>query len=281
MARIVWLLEADVYGREIEPLVREIRRQEMSCELIGYRELAKASVPTVDGKPVTRDDCVIVYGTYPTVRQAQLHSDWSPVGWLDPESFDCAAYYPHFAPFLLNRSHAVLTGVEAIRRADALFAEYGTSGEVFARPTGVHKLFVGRRIAREDWETALAPTRYDSDTRILVAAPQEIGREWRVVVVGDEVIAGSQYAIDGVRTVSSECSSEAVSFVQTVLQGVTWRPAEVFMMDVCESNGTLRVVELNAFNCSWLYACDLPCVVRKVSEQAAKDWRQRRDQHGG
>lgn len=239
---------------------------------VRHRDLVKGPPPAADDRPLARGDCVIVYGTYPTVRQAQLHSGWVPAGWLDPVAFDCATYYPHFATFLLNRRYTVLPGVEAIRNADQLFAEFGSGGEVFARPTGVHKLFVGRRIARAAFESALAPTRYDPGTTVLIAGPQTVGREWRLVVSGDDVIAGSQYAVGGEKAVVPGCPAEATAFARTVLAAVRWRPDELFMLDVGESGGELHVVELNSFSCSWLYACDPARVVEVASRLAVAAW---------
>jgi hypothetical protein len=272
MTRPVWLIEADVYGAEVDPLIAEIRRQEMDCGFVRHRELIKGPAPVVNGSSLTPGDCVVVYGTYPTVRHAQLHSGWVPVGWLDPVAFDCAVYYPHFSPFLLNRRYVVLTGTDAIRRADQLFSEFGLEGEVFARPTGVHKLFTGRCISRDQWEAALAPTRYDPETTILVATPQEVGREWRLVVAGNEIIATSQYAVSGVRDVAPGCPPEVSVFARSALASVNWRPDELFMLDVGEADGGFHVVELNSFSCSWLYACDLPSVVRTASELAVRAW---------
>ena len=37
---------------------------------------------------------------------------------------------------------------------------------------------------KDDFASALGPTRYDPATLVVVAAPREIGREWRLVVVG-------------------------------------------------------------------------------------------------
>jgi hypothetical protein len=276
VTRPVWLIEAGVYGAEVDPLVAEVRRQGMGCGFVSHPELVKGPPPVVGDRALSPGDCVVVYGTYPTVRQAQLHSGWVPVGWLDPTAFDCARYYPHFAPFLLNRRYAILTGVDAIRDADRLFAEFGADGELFARPTGVHKLFTGRRIPRDQWETALAPTRYDPATTILVAPPRDVGQEWRLVVAGDEVVAGSRYAVGGVRDVAPGCSPEVAGFAREVLTAVRWRPDELFMLDIAESDGGLHVVELNSFSCSWLYACDLPPVVRAASEFARRAWERMR-----
>jgi hypothetical protein len=258
----VWLIESGVYGPEVEPLIAAIRRLGLDCRPVTYREIVKGPPPLPPG------ECAIVYGTYPTIRHAMLHRGWVPGGWCAPENLDCTTYYPHFGSLLLNRRFTLLRGVEAIRERRRLFAMYGRDGSVFARPTSVHKLFVGRLIAEEDFEAALATTRYDPESVVLVAPPCEIGREWRLVVAGDEVIAGSMYADGGVRAVSSGCPPEVFEFVRGVLAIVRWRPDDVFMLDVCEAGGGFRIVELNSFSCSWLYACDFDRVVEVVSARA-------------
>lgn len=258
-----WLIEPGVFGADADRLAAEVRRQGMACGTVTHRELVKGPSPVGPGA------CVVVYGSYPVVRHAQLHAGWVPGGWLDPVTFDCATYGPHFAPLLLNREHEILRGIDAIRESDRLFAAFGADGEVFARPTGVHKLFVGRRIRRDSWETALAPTRYDPDTTILVARPRPVGREWRFVVVGSAIVSGCRYATDGAKDIAADCSPAAAAFAAAVLAEVAWRPAEVFVLDVCESAGEFRVVELNPFETSGLYGADLEVVVRAVSGAAS------------
>jgi hypothetical protein len=236
----------------------------MECRFVAYREIVKGPVPLPPAA------CAIVYGTYPTVRHAMLRCGWHPGGWCSSENLDCAAYYPHFDNFLLNGRHEILPGVAAIREKDRLFHEFARDGHVFARPTSVHKLFVGRLIAEEDFETALAPTRFDSDSRVVIAPPRELGREWRVVVSGDEVIAGSQYADRGAESIQSSCPDEVIDFAAAVLANVRWRPDEILMLDVCETDEGLRLVELNSFSCSWLYVCDIAPVVSGASRLAVR-----------
>lgn len=254
-----WLLEADVYGPEIEPLAAEIRRQGMDCRFVTYREIVKGPAPLPPGS------CAIVYGTYPTVRHAMLKLGWTPGGWCSPENLDCATYYPHFADFLLNRWCEILPGVAAIREKERLFREFGRDGQVFARPTSVHKLFVGRLIAQEDFETTLAPTRYDPEAKVVIAEPCTIWREWRLVVAGDDVIAGSQYADCGERSIQPDCPDEVCDFASAVLAHVRWRPDDIFMFDVGETDEGFKLIELNNFSCSWLYACDFAAVVEDAS----------------
>lgn len=274
--RPAWLIEAGVYGDEAVPLLAEIRRQGMAAEVIPYQALKKGAAPVVaGGNALGSDDCVLGYGTYPFAQQILLHHRWTPGAWCSATNLDCAAYYPHFGSFLLNQRYEILPGVEAIRQQDRLFAEFGVEDRVFARPTSCHKLFVGRCIDRDSFASALAPTRYDPATLVVIAPPQPLGREWRVTVAGDRVIAGSQYAEQGVKKVLPDCPAEVTSFAESVLAGVRWRPDPAFMLDVCESAGRLWLVELNSFSGSWLYRCDLPAVVSDASELAEELWRQR------
>lgn len=266
MTAPTWLIESGVYGSEIEPLVAEVQRQGMECRFVTYREIVQGPAPLVPGS------CAIVYGTYPTVRHAMLHLGWTPGGWCSPETLDCTAYYPHFADFLLNQRHEITTGVNAIREKDRLFRECGRGGRVFARPTSVHKLFVGRLVAEADFETALAPTRYDPETKVVIAEPRELGREWRLVVAGDEIVSASQYAESGVKSVATGCPDAVLTFARDMLGAVKWRLDELFMLDVCEAEDGLRLVELNSFSCSWLYACDPAQVVAVASRVASESW---------
>src|SRR5262245_19703483 len=197
--RATWLIEADVYGDEALPLLEEVRRQGMAAEIVPHQALRKGSVPVVGGHPLAADGCVIGYGTFPIAQQVLLHQRWHPGAWCSVQNLDCTVYFAYFGSYLLNQHYTIMPGIEAIRQHDWLFSAFGRNQRVFARLTRCHKLFVGRCINKESFAAALAPTRYDPTTLIVIAAPQPIAREWRVVVIGDRVVSGSQYAVSGER----------------------------------------------------------------------------------
>jgi hypothetical protein len=76
-----WLIEAGVYGSQVDPLLAEIRRQRMVGELLPHAALKKGSTPLVAGSPLGPGACVIGYGTFPFARQIQLHHRWTPGAW--------------------------------------------------------------------------------------------------------------------------------------------------------------------------------------------------------
>ena len=273
--RAIWLIEAGVYGDETIPLLDEIRRQGMGAEAISHRALNREAGPIViEGRLLEADACVIGYGTFPFARQIMLHLQWLPGAWCAAENLDCATYYAHYGGYLLNQNYAILAGVEAIRQRDWLFSVFGRGGRVFIRPTSCLKLFVGRCVDRESFAAALAPARYDPTTLVVVAAPQSISREWRLVVIDGQVVSGSQYAVNGSRAITADCPTEVREFAESMLTAVRWRPDPAFMLDVCESAGRLWLVELNSFSGSWLYGCDLRAVVAAAGELAERTWRQ-------
>jgi hypothetical protein len=271
-----WLIEAGVYGDEAHPLLDEIRRQGMTADVVPHQMLRKGSTPVVGGQPLAPEGCVLGYGTYPFCQQILLHHRWLPGAWCSVQNLDCAVYFAYFGRFLLNQHYALMPGIEAIRQRHSLYAVFGRDERVFARPTSCHKLFVGRCIDRESFSVALAPTRYDPTTLVVVAAPKQISREWRVIVIGDRMVSGSQYAEDGRRAIAADLPSEVRAFGESMLSEVRWRPDPAFMLDVCESGGRMWLVELNSFSGSWLYQCDLPTVVSAASELAEQVWQRTR-----
>jgi hypothetical protein len=270
MGAVTWLIEAGVYGPDAEPLLAEIRRQGMTAELVAHRALRPGSEVVVAGRPLADGDCVIGYGTFPFAAQIQLHRRWVPGAWCNAANFDCVSVLAHFGKFALNQHYTILPGVEAIRQADWLFGLFGREGRVFARPTACDKRFTGRCIDRDSFASALSPVCYDPATLVQIAAPRVVGREWRLLVVGDRIVTGCRYASYGNKDVAAGCPAEVIALAGSMLGAVRWRPDPIFDLDVCESGGQLWLVELSAFSTSWLYACDLPTVVSEASALAAR-----------
>lgn len=263
--RPTWLIEADVYGNEANPLRDEIRRQGMACEMTSFSALRR-------GLPLQDDACVVGYGTYPFAQQILRHHPWIPGAWCSSDNLDCATYFAHFGSFLLNQEYVILPGVEAIRQADWLFSVFGRAERVFARPARCDKLFVGRCMERSTFPSSLAPTRYDPTTPVVISTPKEIKREWRLMIIDGKIVSGCQYATLGGKDVVPDCPNEVLAFSENVLASVSWRPDPAFMMDVGEAEGRLSLVELNGFSSSWLYRVDLTAVVAAASELAERLW---------
>ena len=53
------------------------------------------------------------------------------------------------------------------------------------------------------------------------------------------------------------CPAEVRAFATKMLAEVRWRPDPIFMMDVCQAEGRLRLIELNGFSISCCMAAIL------------------------
>jgi hypothetical protein len=272
-----WLIERNVYGQDAADVKVQIQRQGMQCCEVDYAPGRQPPDDIVGCPPLADDACVILWGTLPLMRQVQLRRRWIPGGWCDTANLDCASYYAHLGRYLLNRYYTLLPGVEAIRLQDELFAEFGPDDEVFIRPSGAQKLFTGVVAYRDDFARAVAPSRYDPTTLVVVSTPKEINREWRLVIAGDEIVAASQYRDHGAISVSRGCPDEVTEFAESMLRDIRWRPAPVFMLDLCESMGSLHLLELNSFSCSAWYASDPAAVIRAASGIAEREWSAKRE----
>jgi hypothetical protein len=267
----IWLIEADVFGRSFEPVKVEIRQQGMVWEVVQPGPFLNGVIPRVNGHRLTDRDCVVFSGTFPLMRHIQLHYPWIPGGWCTAEHFECSTYYPHFGRRLLNQAHAILTVEEALSEVGEIFAQFGRKGEVFARPCSGQKTFTGRCVDREAFVLALESARYARGT-VLVAAPQEISQEWRVVVSRGQFVAASLYRTNGRHTESPGCPRDVRAYVDRLLAEVPYRPDPIYMMDLCACGNDLFLLELNSFSCSGLYQCDPAAVVKEVKGLAIEQW---------
>jgi hypothetical protein len=107
----------------------------------------------------------------------------------------------------------------------------------------------------------------DIDLPVIVAPVVNVGREWRYVVVQDEVVAGSAYEADGRTAIPDDPSGTHWEFAQSIAKEMA-PPQDVFVMDICEVDERLRLLELNPFSGADLYAYDVNKVVEAVSRLA-------------
>jgi hypothetical protein len=137
--------------------------------------------------------------------------------------------------------------------------------EFFARPDSPLKQFSGRVLDRdaltmEDFDFGL----YFDDPQlpVVIAPKREIGREWRYVVIGNKVVAASGYDATGRKGIPDDGPTAVAS---TIARRLT-KPGDVYVIDLCESNGEVRLVELNPFSGADLYRCDGKAICEAMAD---------------
>jgi hypothetical protein len=220
-------------------------------------------IPFDDTPPdVPAEGRVIFYGSTTLMRNVARAGRWTPGVFFDEARFAFEALRAGYGEALLNGASEVVTAGEFAAR------DLDPAAEFFVRPAGDLKEFAGRVVAFAEvaaWREGLGSSNgpLGPDTRIQVAAPQRLGREWRTVVVDGAVVAASQYRYHERLQVKPEVPAEVVAFAGAM--AARYAPAPVFVLDVGETEAGLRVVETNCFNSAGWYACDAAAIVRRVT----------------
>lgn len=163
-----------------------------------------------------------------------------------------------------------MPAVELVADPARALAPLGNPDAVFVRPDSPLKPFSGRVLGRDAISLHALDHGfyYDDATLPVVVAPvRKVGREWRYVIVNGRVVAGSTY------------DAERRAALPDVPAGAPWRftadvasrlppPQCVYVLDVCEADGDLQLLELNPFSGADLFASDRTEVVAAVTRLA-------------
>lgn len=109
---------------------------------------------------------------------------------------------------------------------------------------------------------------------ILVSSVKDVVDEYRFFVIDGKVITGSQYKVNKQLKYQSliifdKDHVDAAAYAAE--QATIFKPDDVFTLDICKTaDGKYSIVEYNCFNCSGLYACDVPKLFAAVNELMVK-----------
>ena len=110
---------------------------------------------------------------------------------------------------------------------------------------------------------------YDAfpETLCVVARPQNIKKEWRLVIAEENdkqsVIAHSQYRHNEQLTILQETPQEVLTFAQSLLN-CGYEPDPMWTMDIAETSEGLSLLEVGSLSAAGWYDCDLEAIVDNV-----------------
>lgn len=226
-------------------------------------------VPFSDDVPdVSAAGLTLFYGSTTLIKNVARDGRWRPGVYFTEERFAFEALRAGYGDALLNADSEVLTVAELVAREhpdDALF---------FVRPAADLKEFTGAVMPFGElrrWRDGLAGSTgpLSLETRVQVAAPKSVRREWRAMLVGGRVAGVSRYRTGLRLDPSPDVPAEVVAFAEAM--AARYAPEPVFTLDVGEVDEGLRVVETNCFHSSGFYRCDVRAVVRAVTAWALRN----------
>jgi hypothetical protein len=260
---ITWVLERDVFasGDPIRPV----------ASAAGHRVIDWSDEWWSDSARPQLTGAVVFRGSLGNADRIPRELPWEPGAYCQTANFCCSAWYPAAKEWLLHERWVINPASIFIADSDAILDRLGATHSVFVRPDSPLKPFSGRVVRRGQINLATLDHGFyydDADIPVVVAPVRPVLREWRYVVVGRQVVAGSGY--NAMRRTATPDDSQGLAwqFAAEIAERIT-PPDPVYVLDVCQTDTGLRLLELNPFSGADPYACSGSEIVRHVSEVAS------------
>lgn len=254
-----WVIQRDLnYEQGYLDLVKVIERAQIQYSVVAVAPSSSELIPDPEIQ-----NPIAVCGSVALVRLAKQRG-WSPGVFYNEQTLHFEAWRDHLGDHLLNHDSEIVT-----------FGDAHFDGEKFLRPCEDTKSFTGTVMSWNefsDWRTRVVQadsgnrtrSRIDPQTKIAIAEPKVILREYRFFVVEGRVITGSQYVIGGRVVYDRNVDPDIHAYVeQRVAQ---WQPDKGFVIDIALTVSGPKVVEFNCLNSAAFYACDVSAIVQAVDE---------------
>ncbi len=240
--------------------------------IVGIGSLDWSDAWWSDGVPSrVPNSSVVFHGSLGNAARITSELRWSPGSFCPVQSFHCSSWYESARRWLVHTDWIICPANELVANAPTIAKQLGATDRLFVRPDSPLKPFSGRIVDIATLTLAKLDHGfyYDDDSITIVAAPiQQIGNEWRFVVVNRSVITGSAYDPKTRKPVIVPLDSAAAAFAAKVASELP-EPEIVYVLDVCECDDLLRLLEMNPFGGADLYACDAHAIIDSVSAIAA------------
>jgi hypothetical protein len=144
---------------------------------------------------------------------------------------------------------------------------------LFIRPDSCKKLFAGQVYSKDKWREEFNYLKQKNGEKILafVASPEWIGREWRCLFIGQELVGISDYMYAG--EILDEPGNRNIDlnlcrFAETIRANDYFSPEDNITIDIGQrSDGSYGLVEINFLETSGFYNVDKDLVYAKLAKQ--------------
>ena len=258
---ITWIIESNIYDDNDARLVEAAKAQ--GHEIIRWDDqwILRNKFPT----PL--NSFIVFHGSLGNASQITSQTNWKPGAFCTTENLHCSAWYPDCKDWLIHKKWSSTTVSEFVENPGLIFEKIEAEGSVFVRPDSPLKPFSGRVIQKGSVSLKALDYGYyyqDKNLPIIVAPLSVIGKEWRFVVIKKQVIADSAYTAESREESGYISSGKEWDYAQVIANNIT-SPDDVYVLDLCESEGAYKLLEINSFSGADLYACDRTSIVESMA----------------
>ena len=244
---LLWVLQQNHPDRAAIIAVADIL-DDLGVRRLGVEiDLSSLVLPLIPG--LQPGDHALCYG--PSFIRRLDHSDpqWRIGSLFDPATFLWSQFQSHWAGLMLSEDGQVVSAQEL--RACL------PQQTIFIRPNADSKRFDGGLYAPADLEILLA--RLEPHLSVVWARPTAVDAEYRIFIVGDEVVAASQYRDGGKPSITGHVPNPVIDLA--LAANALWQPREAYVLDIARSGDRLGIVEANCITAARFYAANARAVI--------------------
>lgn len=185
---------------------------------------------------------------------------------LNLSRFDCQEWIPWLSEYMISKSFEWSIPSELCKYADWTWP-------LFIRPDSCKKLFAGQVYSKDKWREEFNYLKQRNSEKILafVAKPEWIGREWRCLFVGQELVGISDYMYEGEildKPGNRNINLKLWEFAETIRANSYFSPEDNLTIDIGQrSDGSYGLVEINFLETSGFYAADADRIYKSLAIQ--------------
>jgi hypothetical protein len=177
---------------------------------------------------------------------------------LDYGFTNCQKWYPYFRKYTICPTKTWFNDLQ-------YFKDFHSADDypLYLRPADGYKTFAGQVFPNKDrfleeYHYLTNNLNVGPDLMCLTMPVRKIDREWRTVFINNRYVDGCLY-MQGKDWVEPEpgCPKIVEELAKHIGQSDYFINKFDYVIDICESNGKLHLLEINSFNSSSFYICDL------------------------
>jgi len=178
----------------------------------------------------------------------------------DDVKFNCLEWLPALKKFALNNKYFFLDAETLLKGSEEFFP-------VFIRPVKGFKEFSGQVFTKEKFTNEfnhLVQKNYSPHTICQISPVQKVEKEYRFIVIDGKIVDGCLYLELDERK-DGPYVQEAWGLAEEVIKNDFFANFPNFVIDICESNGIFKLLEINSIHTSSFYSCNLDLIYEKLA----------------
>lgn len=261
--KATWLVQTNLINEDLSAAIKaaaeKLGHKYVGAKIVPFEETTEKGL-TIEGDGVFYAP-VIPYGSTSLIKMLSRSIALNDGLFFNQKNLKTSTWVAKLGERMLNDEACVIPLYAA--------AKLKTPETWFMKPDDDLKDFTGSivdaaGIEKFYKEVASGGFMFDETIQVVLSKPKNLGWEWRLFMVKNEVISGSSYRLKDMLNQTKPVPDRVVQFAQET--AAIWRPDDVYVMDVCETDDGLKIVEFNCFNASGFYRCDVEKVVDRVSQ---------------